>query len=529
MGEAVFARRASGLVREASLLDTIFFGMMNNAVAPSVWWVMSSIYWWPGANLLLTGIIAAIMGICTSITWGILGGSMPRSGGTYVYNSRIIHPTIALAISFVNGAFIQLAWIWTLAPWIGEVGLPIFASLIWKNPEAVAYWTHGVGLLIVSLIVNVAAFLLTLLGLRWYFRVQNVIVGLEILAVALSAVIFMATPHQKFVEVFNSWAAAYGSASFSEAINLTRAVWEWPDTWSWGPTLNMLLPFSWFSIYGWFIAVIGGEVKNPRRNIFLGQVINTLISVILGTWCILAFQRMVGWDFFHVAAYIDNEYPDWWKMPITSMYLSYAGTLMNFNPIIGTLLAGSFIGGDFLWVCADYILFPRALFVWGMDMVGPTWFTDVHPSLGTPYKNELLCFILSSIAIPQYCFWPELYGAIAVTTLQIGLAFGVTFLGCAIFPFRKKVRDIWEASPYKTWKIGPIPVATIVGAVSFGYAIFLARAAYTPEMFTGYMGIWTCIYIAVFALGIAWYYIWKWYRAKQGIDITLAYKQLMPE
>ena len=93
MGEAVFARRASGLVREASLLDTIFFGMMNNAVAVCVWFALSAWYFYPGANPWIVSALTLPFSLIFATVWGILGGSMPRSGGSYVYNSRIIHPT----------------------------------------------------------------------------------------------------------------------------------------------------------------------------------------------------------------------------------------------------------------------------------------------------------------------------------------------------------------------------------------------------------------------------------------------------
>ena len=529
MREAVFARRASGLVREASLVDAMFFGLMNNSIACGTWFMMSAIYWYPGANVALTALMCTAFSLVFSTVWGILGGSMPRSGGSYVYNSRIIHPTIGLAVSFANAAFVMTAWIWLLAPWIGEVGLPIWASVMWRNPEAVSYWTQGVGLLIVSMIVNVVAFLITLFGLRVYFRVQNALVILQILAVAMAAIIFMATPHQKFVDVFNHYASVYGSPSFSETITRVKSVWEIPETWNWRSTIDYMLPFSWTTIYGYFITCIGGEVKSPRRNIFLAQFFNTLLACVMQAWCVLAFCHMAGWDFWHVHAYIDNEYPGWWKMPIYSIYGCYAAMLTNFNPAVGAIMALAFIGGDFLWVCGSYVYFTRGLFAWGMDMLGPSWFTDIHPRFAVPHKLQILEFVLSSAILPQYCFWPEVYGALTVETMQLVSVFGVTAISCMIFPFRKKVRDIWEASPYKTWKVGPVPYATIAGIITLIFDVILVRASYSPELFKGYTRVWTFIYIAVWVTGIIWYFVWKWYRAKQGIDVTLAFRELAPE
>ena len=109
----VFARKASGLTREAGMLDTTYFAIMNNAVPVSIWFVIGAYSWLPGANLTLACIITLICVVFGfAMVWGILGGSMPRSGGSYVYNSRIIHPIIGLGVSFCNGGFVMLAWIW---------------------------------------------------------------------------------------------------------------------------------------------------------------------------------------------------------------------------------------------------------------------------------------------------------------------------------------------------------------------------------------------------------------------------------
>ena len=43
----VYSRKASGLTREAGLLDTTYFGIMNNAVPVSIWYVLAAFAWLP--------------------------------------------------------------------------------------------------------------------------------------------------------------------------------------------------------------------------------------------------------------------------------------------------------------------------------------------------------------------------------------------------------------------------------------------------------------------------------------------------
>jgi amino acid transporter len=110
MSDMAFARKASGLVRGLSFIDAFAVGFMNQGMTVSMWVMISlglSVY--TGGNLIIATILSAILcGIGFSLVWGILGGSMPRSGGEYIYNSRILGPLIGFAESFgVRG---QIKW-----------------------------------------------------------------------------------------------------------------------------------------------------------------------------------------------------------------------------------------------------------------------------------------------------------------------------------------------------------------------------------------------------------------------------------
>ena len=198
----VFARKASGLTREAGLLDSTYFGIMNNAIPVSIWFVLEAFAWLPGANLGLACIITLFLVVFGfAFVWGILGGSMPRSGGSYVYNSRIIHPVIGLGVSFCNAGFVMLAWIWVLAPWVGEIGLPIMMGCLGIAPGTVERFSTGWGLYGVTTIVNVLAFLVVAVGMRFYFRIQKTFVTWSLVGAAIAGIIISTTSHAEFVSI----------------------------------------------------------------------------------------------------------------------------------------------------------------------------------------------------------------------------------------------------------------------------------------------------------------------------------------
>lgn len=46
----IYARRATGLARSAGVLDSTFFGLMNNALPVSIWLTLSGFAWFPGGT-----------------------------------------------------------------------------------------------------------------------------------------------------------------------------------------------------------------------------------------------------------------------------------------------------------------------------------------------------------------------------------------------------------------------------------------------------------------------------------------------
>src|SRR5512137_1130466 len=116
--QMAFARKASGLVRGLSFLYAFGVGFMNQGLTPSMWVMISlGLGVYTGGNLIIATLLSmALCGVGFSLVWGILGGSMPRSGGEYIYNSRIFSPLIGIAESFGN-AFVWILWIYIFAPW----------------------------------------------------------------------------------------------------------------------------------------------------------------------------------------------------------------------------------------------------------------------------------------------------------------------------------------------------------------------------------------------------------------------------
>jgi amino acid transporter len=208
--------------------------------------------------------------------------------------------------------------------------------------------------------------------------------------------------------------------------------------------------------------------------------------------------------------------------------------MVNQNKILLFISVLSFLAFDLWYVALSYLAFPRIVFAWGMDRMGPKWFTDINPRFASPVKNHVLCFILGQIMIAVYIFWKnETMQGLAVTALEIFSVFGVTAIAALIFPYSKRARGIWDASPYRTWNIAGIPAVTVgamfmlvyLGILSY-FFFFMPDPAKRLEGFTTSTLL---VIIVTWVIGIIWYFFWKSRSKAVGVDVSLTYGELPPE
>jgi amino acid transporter len=284
-------------------------------------------------------------------------------------------------------------------------------------------------------------------------------------------------------------------------------------------------------VYGYIITFIGGEVKSPRKNIFTAQILNAAICIGFLLWVGLAYKSMTGWKGLHAVSFMSDteNMLEGYNFAFHTTYINVSSMIVDFNVVLGIIMAGAFMVADWLWIAFSYIAWSRASFAWGMDGLGPKWFTDISPRFGQPVKLLVAMLIASQLALIHYCWNPDILGSMSVEVLQMGSVFGVTCISCLIFAYVGKVSNIWNASPYKNWRVVGIPYSTIAGIIGLALVILMIYAYYITEEFAFMYSWWTRIYAIVWGIGIAWYFIWKSKRAKEGVDVTLAFTEIPPE
>jgi APA family basic amino acid/polyamine antiporter len=531
--QLAFARKASGLVRGLSMWDAFGVGFMNQGLTPSIWVMMSlGLGVYLGGNLWLATIISCVLaGIGFPIVWGVLGGSMPRSGGEYIYNSRIIHPIVGIAESFGN-AFVWIMWIYVLAPWIADPGFTMLAGFMgW--PGLADFATTAGGMFLIATVTNIVAFGFVVFGIKIFARAQKIVMVFGIGGCALICVVLSLYSKQDFVTHWNGLASQYHSLDYNQFLAaVDKASGGIPSTWNLVDTLGVMVAGSWLFAYSYCITFIAGEVKRPDKTIMLSNLFAIIVPAVFMLWTSFALYHMIDFKFLSATAWLDNAGTDAIKGYAFPWSPHFVGLMavVNHNKIILFIAALSFLAFDLWWVALSYLAFPRIIFAWGMDRMGPKWFTDVNPRWASPVKNHVLCFVLGEIGIALYTLWQNnpMQG-LTVTGLEIFSVFGVTAFAALIFPYSKKAKGIWEASPYRTWKLLGIPVVSIGAVVDLIYLGILAWFFFVMPASRDFTINSLYFYIVIWALGIGWYFFWKQRSKAVGVDVSMTYGELPPE
>jgi len=97
----VFARKATGLRREASALDIFIYNTNNQNVGIGVTFMVLLIpALYVGGSMVTATILAGILALPMAGVYAYFAAAMPRSGGDYIYISRTLHPFLGFLSSW---------------------------------------------------------------------------------------------------------------------------------------------------------------------------------------------------------------------------------------------------------------------------------------------------------------------------------------------------------------------------------------------------------------------------------------------
>lgn len=521
-----FLRPATGLVREAGALDTLAMAVLNCSIGMGIFWlILWGPYLFPGGDLALGTLITFGFAIFAMLTWALLTAVFPRSGGDYLFNSRILHPAIGFLTS-TGWLVANFIWCAILAAYIADPGLSVFFALL-GNSEAAAFMASPSGTILVGTIIIVFECALLIRSFKAYlwFQVATFIVAMVSLIVVIALV--MPISRADFISAFNTYSAQYGSPDYNAIINLARAEGITNPGFSWGATFALIPIVGWCMAYQYMPAFVAGETKRVGRNMLIGVLGATIMTGLLMAYAGWLFVEKMGYDFLLSVAVV-WDYGLGYNLPVGPHFNLLAGMLTGnvaILALIGLLLAL----WNLVYPALSMIGQSRIALAWSFDRLVPSWLGEVSDRFHTPVKNLIFFAVAGEIVLLLFATYLGLLGSFSAIIIQSLTTFMCVAIAAIVLPFRKKVKHIYEASPVSKYKIGSVPIISICGVIYLIYEILLVYYFVTAPG----LGAWHVPSIAITSVilagSVVYFFIIRSYRKKQGIDIDLAFEELPPE
>ena len=496
-GEAptLFLRNATGLVKGWSGFDAFGYSFMSvNLVTLGMFYSLAVFAYVPGANPLLSIILAAVAVTFLALAYAGLIAAMPRAGGDYIWQSRVLDgipgvatgavtggvaaylvaqavglgSTTALlagvaglvlggAIGWLNGGigFVLAAtgWWFILAMWAPIYGAilnieffqPLAALL--KSNDALTFFSGNNGILTVSIITIILTSALVALGMAGYARIQRWCLYLGLIGFAIMVVLMLTSSQDTFKHAFDT--ANQNLFGVTGAYDKTIADATANDAWvttlaptdmgaNFGDTLTAtlaMIPFMMFWIlYPNWGSTLYGEVRGSGdfNKVLRGMLGGIWVTAVLAILFVLLAARTFGWDFFTAT-----------NVNFINYFYGYTTTaptvpIWSYPPLLASYLIDNTIFqiGMIILFGVWFLGWSGTLFLSSTRMIFAAAFDRVLPDSAAQVSERRAVPIIALL----YIMIPAIVVSVIYSfsadfralTLDATLVIAVTFLGSAV-------------------------------------------------------------------------------------------------
>jgi len=528
--KTLFLRKASGLVRGWDMFDVMAFQSYAQPFNLATYIVSLSVFW-PESNLIIAIVLMLIFETFHCLYYTGLIPTMPRVGGDYVWQTRVLNPALGFFIIFPG-------WLLCLPMWITlnniaycqQLIAPMF--LLFGDVNTAAFFLTGTGLFAVTLFNLIYSFITCGFGLKLYAWVQKPTYILALIGLLAANFVFFAYGDPNVFEGnFNRFyhdvlgyetmtayedtlnAAAEGGLALSLNWDVVKAT----------PLIPLIVFYGLWPVWG---APMYGEVRGSTSvwKTFMSMMMANLplnilaILVFTGAWKTVRYEFFQAWNW------------GWWggggpgslmppSVPFYVYFVTGSAALTLFILFFNT----------WAWLHTNgagngYLVVTRMMFAMSFDRLLPSWFATLSTRYRVPLFSMIWTAALAALLGYLYSFNIGGFSVLFLdATLVLLLGFCITAIVAIVLPYRNP--DLWKASPAS--KYGPL--FSISAIIFLGYALmifyyWIADPLYgvnnpVSAVFLG------CIYIA----GLIIYFAFKYYRKSQGIDISKIFKEVPVE
>jgi len=542
----LFLRKATGLVRSWSVFDAFVYAFFSINLVTLGLYIISQMYFFEG-GLVPTLIISGIIILSECVVYAGLIAVMPRAGGDYVWQSRILGGGLGFVLAVTGWWFIL--WLWT--PLYSDMLRHIFfvplTAVLGMQEAALWFASSSASWMLVTVLMLVFVSVVIALGMKAYARVQKLSFWVGNAGLAVVCLFLLLGNNASFRSGLEANATKlFGAAPGVYDATIAAGQAAGAITPLFGGTLGVIflaMPYIvFFNLWPNWGATLYGEVKGAddfRKNL-KGMAYALLLTTGLAVVFFLLVNKTITWDFMNNAnaAYWNSRWGYTTEAPPLAAwpYPAMLAMFLTSSPILQfvVLLAMSF--WFFGWAGTVFLSSTRVIFAAAFDRVLPERVASVESRSRAPIWAMVLMVVPGLIVSYLYIYNTPVFGTgFASVTLASTLVIAITYLGSTIaailLPFVKK--DLYNASPIAKYKLAGLPLISVAGVIFGAFLVFLLYQWFLdPNALYGiglkntasvtFMGV-------MYGLAIVIYVVAKIVRRGQGIDLGMVYKEIPAE
>lgn len=539
----MFVRKASGLVRSWSVFDGFVYAFFSINLVTLGFYIFAFAPYIPEANLLTAIVISGIFIIFEIFVYGLLVAVMPRAGGDYVWQSRILGGGIGFVLAITGWAWILWHWVPlygnmlafnVFAPILGMLG-GMTGSASFTN--AAAWFITTNGFFVSSLVVIGLAFIYVSLGMSWYARIQKFCFFIGMAGMATMIIMMLVNSRADFIAGFNQYANAFfagGGGDVYQQVLTAAAEASEAESYAATPVNKIAIGASmalipmvvFFNLWPNWGATLYGEVRGAsdfKRN-FWSMASGLIATTVLALIVLSLIARVIGWDFYNAAnlTYYEGTSP-FGAYPYPALLVSF----LTDSPLLQMWLLISMSAWFFGWCGTIFLSSTRVIFAAAFDRILPEWMARVSTKYRSPV-NALTVMAVGGIIVSAGMHYTANLETLALnSTVVIAVTYFGTTVAAIILPYKDP--DLYKASPIARLKFLGMPLISVTGVIFGGFLLFLFYMWATDAVY-GINEPTSYIYMAVlYTISILIYVGSKAYRKKQGINLDEIHKSIPVE
>jgi amino acid transporter len=176
-----------------------------------------------------------------------------------------------------------------------------------------------------------------------------------------------------------------------------------------------------------------------------------------------------------------------------------------------------------MWLPGIQSYAVRAMVAWSFDRVAPAALGSISQTRHTPVVAIAFSLVISVICLALFVFTEKFSQVIVLIECQV-LAWTAVLLAGVFFPYARP--HIYEKSPIARIKLFGLPLMTVACGLGFLASLFYLVSLYFDDIAAGHAWWQMQFVLGIFVVAAIFFFAMKYYRASQGIDINLAFKEI---